>query len=159
MLMPQWFIVLYGKYIQRISFASRQGKRYNECWRCNMINITKNDIEQALQIYISSIRRCENIQPKFPKGSAQYTLLHNRIQALYIVKLLLEGEDISLLYADEEIQKAVPPILSILHKCRKAQEKYEIDTKQYQRFQGMIQAMRIGDVYLKIELAERNITL
>jgi hypothetical protein len=53
---------------------------------------TKNELEEALQIVSSVISRCEKIQPKFMEGTSHYSLLKNRIKALYISKSLLTDE-------------------------------------------------------------------
>ena len=50
---------------------------------------TKEQQDDALQVIVSSLRRCENIQPKFAEGTPQHALLRNRIKALTIAKALL----------------------------------------------------------------------
>ena len=36
---------------------------------------TKEERNDALQVVVSSLRRCENIQPKFAEGTSQHSLL------------------------------------------------------------------------------------
>lgn len=55
------------------------------------------DLGSALYAIASMISKCEKVQPKLREGSAQATLLANRIQALRIASALvsreLEGRD------------------------------------------------------------------
>lgn len=105
---------------------------------------------EVISTISSIILRCEKMLPKFQEGTSQHTLLCNRIQAMYIAKALLEecAQD----YTIEDMKKAVLPVESILHKCEKAQSKYEIDTKQYRRYCDMIEAMRAAKVCIEQKL-------
>ncbi|MGX8851107.1 hypothetical protein [Amedibacillus sp. YH-ame10] len=106
----------------------------------------KSDIEQdkeeILQELKSLISRCEKAQLKFKEGCSQYTLLKNRLHALYISKELIEKQIRT--YSKEELEKALPPILSIIHKCTKAQSKYEAGTAQYNRYLKTLRAMELS---------------
>lgn len=113
-----------------------------------MLLYDKEDIKNAIDYVQSTIKNCEKIQPKFKEGSSQSSLLRNRIKALMISKALLCGEE-EMVFSDTELKQALPPITSIISKCRKAQEKYEVGTKQYQRFQSMIDPMLISKAYLE----------
>lgn len=103
-------------------------------------NKEKETVKQTIQ---SLITRCEKAQIKFSKGTSQHMLLRNRIHALYVAKALLSDDKQISQYTKEDLDKAQAPLLSILHKCNKAQEKYEEGTLQYRRYIAMIIAMEV----------------
>lgn len=53
---------------------------------------TKAELEEALRAIVSTIGKCEKVQPKLRPGSAQHTLLVRRIKALQIATALIERE-------------------------------------------------------------------
>ena len=80
----------------------------------------------------------EKFLPKFPEGTSQRSLLKNRIQALKTAGDLLSGDR----KPDRaELEFALPRIESIIHKMRKARDKYEPRSKNYKRFDPTVQAM------------------
>lgn len=99
--------------------------------------------EAAKKIVEDSLRRCRGIQPKFRAGSSQHTLLENRIHALCVGQALLEEQEEDFHYSYEELKRALAPLLSIQHKCERAQEKYEEESRQYQKYVPMIEAMKL----------------
>ncbi|UOO38354.1 hypothetical protein IZU99_03620 [Oscillospiraceae bacterium CM] len=120
-----------------------------------MGNYSTEEIENALLMVSSLIRRCEKQQPKFAVGTSQYTLLQNRIKALYISKSFLQGEKITGTYTKEDLAKALPPIISIISKCEKAQLNCTEGTAQYKRFTKIIEAMTISKSLIEEEISER----
>jgi hypothetical protein len=54
-----------------------------------MDNYTKNELEEALRAISSLLSKCEKAQEKLSKGTSQWTLLKNRINALNISLLLI----------------------------------------------------------------------
>ncbi|MDF2801269.1 MAG: hypothetical protein K0S61_1172, partial [Anaerocolumna sp.] len=52
----------------------------------NMENYSQTELDAALQLIFSTISKCEKMQLKFAEGTSQYSLLKNRIKALYISK-------------------------------------------------------------------------
>lgn len=98
----------------------------------------------------------EKIQLKFIEGTSQYSLLNNRIKALYISKALLEKDGSVSKYTLVELEKALPPVISIISKTEKAQIKYEAGTAQYKRFTPIIKAMYISKDYIKNEILKRT---
>ena len=52
----------------------------------------KKELEAALAAIISMINKCEKVSPKLKEGSAQATLLKNRIKALHIASSLITEE-------------------------------------------------------------------
>ncbi|WP_050699256.1 hypothetical protein [Anaeromassilibacillus senegalensis] len=116
---------------------------------------TKEERNNALQVLVSTLRRCENIQPKFTEGTPQHSLLRNRIKALTIAKSLLLNESVSDSYTKEDLLKALPPLSSIISKCEKAQRKFTEGTPHYRRFQKMITAVRFSETLILDEI-DRN---
>ncbi|MPN10601.1 hypothetical protein SDC9_157896 [bioreactor metagenome] len=121
-----------------------------------MDKYTKEELEQALQIVSSVISRCEKIQPKFLEGTSQYTLLKNRIKALYISKSLIIDENVMDKYIKEELIEALRPVSSIISKCEKAQQKFEEGTSNSTRFKKMIKAMYISKSLITDEISKRG---
>ncbi len=115
---------------------------------------TREQLEAALLLITSTIRNCEKTQPKFAEGTSQHTLLKNRIKALYLSRALISGDYNSDRYSKEELIDAVPPVSSIINKCKKGQEKFNDGTTNYTRFQRMIDAMEISKAMITEELAK-----
>ncbi|WP_195985996.1 hypothetical protein [Clostridium sp. D33t1_170424_F3] len=116
----------------------------------------KEKRDGALQVVVSTLRRCEAIQPKFAEGTPQHSLLRNRIKALTIVKALLLHESVTDSYSKEELLAALPPISSIISKCEKAQRKFAEGTPHDRRFREMIEAMRLCKTLLINEIEQRG---
>lgn len=57
-----------------------------------MENFTKEELEEALRAIVSTISKCEKVQPKLKPGTSQYTLLIRRIKALRIASSLITRE-------------------------------------------------------------------
>lgn len=53
-------------------------------------NFTRGDIEESLRALASMISITGKAQAKFSPGTSQYTLLHNRLNALHIAEALLK---------------------------------------------------------------------
>lgn len=121
-----------------------------------MDKYTREELEKALQIVSSAISRCEKTQPKFVEGTSQHTLLKNRINALYISKLLITDENVMDKYTKEELIEALRPVSSIISKCKKAQLKFAEGTSHHTRFENMIKAMYISKELITDEISERG---
>lgn len=119
--------------------------------------ISKFDSENALKTITSTISRCEKAQLKFKPGCSQHSLLRNRLNALYISKALLTHQDISNIQ-DDELIKALSPITSIISKCEKAQQKYDVDNAQYKRYIHLLNAMNLCQSLISEEINKRCIT-
>lgn len=52
----------------------------------------------------------------------------------------------------EELKLTVPPIVSIISKCEKAQSKYEKGTAQFRRYEKIIHAMKVSKTLLEDRL-------
>ena len=81
----------------------------------------------------------EKFLPKFPEGTAQHSLLKNRIRALQTARELISGEGRP---SREELEFALPRIESMIHKMSKARDKYEPGSRNYKRFDPTVQAMK-----------------
>jgi hypothetical protein len=57
-----------------------------------MSDYTKEELVEALRAVNSIISKCKKSLEKFPEGKSQYTLLRNRLKAMYISKSLLTDE-------------------------------------------------------------------
>ena len=120
-----------------------------------MEKYSREELEKALQVVSSTITNCEKIHPKFAEGTSQHTLLKNRIKALYISKSLITDEDIMNKYTKEELEKALPPVTSIISKCEKGQQKFEEGTSHHTRFKKIIDAMYISKSLIADEISKR----
>lgn len=143
-----------------------------------MSNNVNQDFIDALQEVTSIIKKCEASQAKFVEGSSQYSLLRNRIKAMYLSKLLIEyelsrnegtafnqlsvGEQelkldkyIMLRYTKDDLAEALPPVLSVIHKCEKAQSKFEEGTRNHNRFKKLIKAMYVSKLLIENHLTKK----
>lgn len=117
---------------------------------------TREELEQALRVIVSTISKCEKIWPKFAEGTSQHTLLRNRIKALYISKSLIIDEDVMDTYTKEELIEALPPVSSIISKCEKAQLKSADGTAHHTRLKNIIDAMYISKSLITVEISKRD---
>jgi len=119
-----------------------------------MDKYAKEELLEALKVITSTISNCEKMQPKFPEGTSQHTLLKNRIKALYISKSLITGENVENQYTKEELVEALAPISSIISKCEKAQKKFKEGTAHHIRFKNIIKAMNISKQLITDEISK-----
>lgn len=108
-----------------------------------MNNHSTEEYAAAIQTINSTIANCEKAQLKFKAGTSQHSLLKNRLNALKIVKSLLINDE-SCQHQNDEIRQALPPILSIISKCEKAQQKYEEGSVQYRRYVPLLHTMKLS---------------
>lgn len=113
---------------------------------------TRDEFSDALQVVSSTISNCEKIQPKFAEGTSQYTLLKNRIKAMYISKALIAEDGEIERYSKDELIDALEPVASVISKCKTGQRKHEIEAPQYKRFQKIIDAMNIAKSLIADEI-------
>ncbi|MDY3359373.1 MAG: hypothetical protein SOY04_03085 [Clostridium celatum] len=121
-----------------------------------MKNYLQEELQNALKVVSSTISRCEKIQPKFKEGTSQFSLLRNRIKALKISKCLIEKDESMQIYTKDELEKALPPVISIINKTEKAQSKYDEGTTPFKRFSPIISAMYISKALIEKEIAQRD---
>ena len=121
-----------------------------------MIQFTCEEISTALQVVSSTIDNCEKIQPKFAEGTSQYSLLKNRIKALYISKALLNKSNEIEKYSVKDLIDSMKPVDSIIRKCNMGQRKHDIEALQYKRFQKIIDAMNVAKTLIADEINNRG---
>lgn len=120
-----------------------------------MKQITTEQLNLTYKEILSIIRKCERMEGRFAAGTAQHTLLKNRIHAMQVAKQLVEEKlwPLEISAADEktktytlrEMAAAIEPVRSIIRKCSKAQGKYEKGTTNYRRYEPMIKAMKVAE--------------
>ncbi len=120
-----------------------------------MTQYSENEITNALQVVSSTITNCEKMQLKFTKGNSQYSLLTNRIKAMYISKSLLTKESEITKYSKEELNDSLKPIISIINKCETGQKKHNAESSPFKRFQKIIDAMNICKTLILNEIETR----
>lgn len=102
----------------------------------------------ALKAIQQTILNCERMVPKFADGTAQATLLKNRIQALRVAKQLIESNGDCTL-SSEAVTAARAPIASIIHKTSVARAKYEVGSAMDRRTRPLLDAMIMAQTYLE----------
>jgi hypothetical protein len=122
-----------------------------------MVENTREELEEVLQIVSSVISNCEKVQSKFVEGTSQHTLLKNRIKAMYISKSLMIDENVEDKYTKDELIEALRPVSSIIMKCEKAQQKHKERTSYHTRFKKMIKAMDISKLLINNEISRREL--
>ena len=123
-----------------------------------MDDFTKKDMEEALQAIASMIDRSEKAQKKFPQGTSQHTLLENRMKALNIASSLITKKiaesDVADNIPEEDLQKAIAPIDSLISKSEKAQQKLTQGTWQHTMLDGNLKALHMASPLLTEKLCE-----
>lgn len=115
-----------------------------ETRRFDVEKYSQEELVEVLQVINSTINQCEKIHPKFAEGTAQHTLLKNRIKALYISKALITDDKGIGTYVKEDLAAALPPVLSIINKCEKAQLKCSEGTSSHTRLKKIIKSMYLS---------------
>ncbi|QAT50922.1 hypothetical protein EQM14_14730 [Caproiciproducens sp. NJN-50] len=121
-----------------------------------MEHYSQEELNAAVKLISSTISKCEKMQLKFAEGTSKHSLLKNRIKALYISKTLIENDGSLGMYSKQDLENALPPVLSIISKTEKAQTKYDEGTAQYKRFKPIIRAMYISNAFIESELLKRT---
>jgi hypothetical protein len=119
-----------------------------------MEEYTKEDLEEALSALVSMINRSERVQPKLKEGSSQASLTKNRLKALHMSSSLITGKfnGKAETFTKDELEKALPPIVSTIHKCEKAMEKLKEGSFQSTLTQKMLKALHISLLLVTEEL-------
>lgn len=127
--------------IERLVFSDENNNVYKD-----------NEYKEALQAISSMIGRSEKAFEKFTQGTSQYTLLKNRIKALYIGSSLISKKlakrDVTDDFSKDDLEKAVAPIASLISKSEKAQKKLEQGTWQYTMLDDNLKALYIVSALL-----------
>ncbi|MDF2543012.1 MAG: hypothetical protein K0S47_2730 [Herbinix sp.] len=125
-----------------------------------MDNYTYEDFEKALKTMASMISRSEKVQTKLKEGSPQASLTRNRLKALYLSSSLilkeLNGNVTMDNFSKEDLEKALPPIISTMNKCIKVREKLKEGNPQLSLTMNMITSLEIASSLIKKELNKRG---
>jgi len=121
-----------------------------------MNSFTNEELNNALQIVAATISRCEKMFPKFAEGTAQHSLLKNRIKALRIAQSLIIGERDNDQHSKDDLINALAPLSSMISKCMKAQQKHMAGTPYYTRYKNIIETMNIAQIFIKNEIDQRE---
>lgn len=121
-----------------------------------MGNYTNDELIDVVQFLESTIMKCEKMKGKFAVGTSQHSLLVNRVKALQIAKCLIEDSKEKEEYTLEDLEKALPPVISIINKTSKAQSKNQEGTSQYRRYLPILKAMHVSQEYIENEISERK---
>lgn len=115
---------------------------------------TQQELDDSMQAVKSAITRCERIQPKFHPGTAQYSLLKNRLSALRVAQRLLSGAGGEI--QREDLEAALPPIASTLYKTETARRKHPEGSMTYQRLSPTVRSMEMVKELLEQALFQRG---
>jgi hypothetical protein len=117
---------------------------------------TRDEFSDALEVVSSTISKCEKIQPKFAEGTSQYTLLKNRIKAMYISKALITEDSEIERYSKEELINALKPVASVISKCETVQRKHDLESFHYKNFRKIVASMNIAKSLITDEISKRS---
>lgn len=109
---------------------------------------------ETIRILESTINNCEKMIVKFESGTPQHSLLRNRIKALLISKYIVSKDLLISDYSTQDIQSALVPLESILHKTTEAIEKHDEASRTYKRLLPMIMAISASKQALQDYLSE-----
>lgn len=110
--------------------------------------ILDKELSESKKTINKVIKNCEKMLIKFKPETSQHTLLVNRISALKLILCLMD-ETCKLNITQKELDIALIPIESIIHKTTKAQSKYEIGSKQYKRYLSLLNAMKLSKALIE----------
>ncbi len=75
---------------------------------------------------------------------------------MYISKALVQEEDVGSHYSKEDLEHALRPIDSIIHKCKAGQAKYAVENSTFVRLQKIIDAMIIAQMLIQAEIRTKS---
>ncbi len=121
-----------------------------------MDHYSQEELHVVIKTISITIRKCEKAQLAFSEGTAQYSLLRNRIKALYIARASIENDSSIDVFTLSDLENALPPILSILSKTEKVRVKYDENRVQLKQIDALIRAMNIAKVFITNEICKRK---
>lgn len=123
-------------------------------------HIAKEEMINALSAIDSMISRSEKAQQNLAQGTSQYALQKNRIHALSVasslVKQELNQQNSVAKYTTEQLEQAKAPIVSLISKSSKAQQKVAAETWQFKMLEINVSALNIALPLLECELEKRT---
>lgn len=110
------------------------------------LGVAQGDLVEARKAVSSMISRTETSKVKFKQGTSQHTLQKNRLKALTIALDLINAElgqgDVTS-YTQDDLQRAVAPIESLISKSEKAQKKVSPGTWQHAMLDSNLKALHL----------------
>ena len=122
-----------------------------------MDHYSQEELYAAIKTISTTISKCEKAQLAFSEGTVQYSLLRNRIKALYIARASIENDNSIDMFTLSDLEKALPPILSIISKTEKVRVKVDESRVQFKRIDALIRAMNISKVFITNEISKRKL--
>ena len=90
------------------------------------------------------IARSEGAVDRARAGSAQASLLRNRVAALRTARALLAAEAAPAAFSREQLAAALPPVTSLLAKCQKGQAGHAPNSPTHTRLARMIGPLQLA---------------
>lgn len=112
------------------------------------------DTERALRAIASMVERSEKAQARFAPGTAQHTLLENRINALGVASALVGQSPAG--HPRAALEKARAPIASLIGKSEKALGKLAPGSWQHAMLEENLWALRLAAPLLEKALAKKG---
>ena len=109
--------------------------------------------ENAALLLSSLLRNCTRLLPKFAPGSAQYSLLQNRIAALTLALRLLRDGPNTARCSRAALEAALPPLRSIQSKTQRISARHGPETPAGRRAHAILSAMSLVLPLVEQELA------
>lgn len=110
------------------------------------MGVAQGDLVEARKAVSSMISRTETSKVKFKQGTSQHTLQKNRLKALTIALDLINAElgqgDVTS-HTQDDLQRAVAPIESLISKSEKAQKKVSPGTWQHAMLDSNLKALHL----------------
>lgn len=117
---------------------------------------TSDDLQEALRPIASLISKSENAQQKLAPGSWQHTMLQDNLTALHIASVLMNRQaDDTDSFTRDDMQQALPALVSMIGRTEKAQAKFLPGTSQHTLQRNRLKALRIAEAMITAELDKR----
>jgi hypothetical protein len=114
-------------------------------------NYTSDELREALQPIASLISKSEKAQQKLTVGTWQHTMLQDSLNSLHIASTLIRKESDVDNFSEDDFQKALSVIASMISKTEKAQTKFILGTSQNSLLRNRLKALRISETLIKAE--------
>lgn len=112
-----------------------------------MTEPTNNNNVLACKAIEDMLEKSKKAQAKFEPGTSQHTLLANRIHALNVSLTLLSREaeqTVMHRYSMHELQSAIAPLTSLIHKSEKARTHLQPDSWQHTMLTSNLKGLNLA---------------
>ena len=114
---------------------------------------TTGTFGEVLRPIASLISKSEKAQQKLTAGTWQHKMLQDNIKALYIASALINKDaDNSDPFIRNDLQDALQALTSMLDKVEKTAGKFSLGTAQHTLQRNRLNALRIAESVIKVEL-------